>query len=77
MNVLQDDDSVLVNGTCQIPDPLYKLIGSIICFFIPLGVMLITYALTVKLLADQSENIGGGSGKYIKERILLLKTHIK
>ncbi|XP_033208961.1 D(2) dopamine receptor-like [Belonocnema kinseyi] len=57
----KDDDSVLVKGTCQIPDPLYKLIGSIICFFIPLGVMLITYALTVKLLADQSENIGGGS----------------
>ncbi|XP_077277087.1 5-hydroxytryptamine receptor 2B isoform X2 [Temnothorax americanus] len=59
----KEDDSVLVDGTCQIPDPLYKLIGSIICFYIPLGVMLLTYALTVKLLAEQQQNIGGtGAG---------------
>lgn len=49
---------MLVDGTCQIPDPLYKLIGSIICFYIPLGVMLGTYALTVRLLAHQQQNIG-------------------
>uniref|UniRef100_A0A182IR46 G-protein coupled receptors family 1 profile domain-containing protein n=2 Tax=Anopheles atroparvus TaxID=41427 RepID=A0A182IR46_ANOAO len=55
--------SVLVNGTCQIPDPVYKLVGSIVCFYIPLCVMLITYTLTVRLLAQQSENLGGpGSG---------------
>ncbi|GLV37827.1 5-hydroxytryptamine (serotonin) receptor 2B [Carabus blaptoides fortunei] len=54
----QDHDSVLVDGTCQIPDPLYKLIGSIICFYIPLGVMLGTYALTVRLLAEQQQNLG-------------------
>ncbi|XP_020291127.1 uncharacterized protein LOC109858376 isoform X2 [Pseudomyrmex gracilis] len=53
------DDSVLVDGACQIPDPLYKLIGSIICFYIPLGVMLLTYAWTVRLLAKQQQNIGG------------------
>jgi hypothetical protein len=57
---LQDHDSVLVEGTCQIPDPLYKLIGSIVCFYIPLGVMLLTYALTVRLLAFQQQNVGGG-----------------
>ncbi|KDR18266.1 5-hydroxytryptamine receptor 2B, partial [Zootermopsis nevadensis] len=57
---LQDHDSVLVEGTCQIPDPLYKLIGSIVCFYIPLGVMLLTYALTVRLLAVQEQNLGGG-----------------
>ncbi|XP_026826710.1 uncharacterized protein LOC105279876 isoform X2 [Ooceraea biroi] len=55
----KEDDSVLVDGACQIPDPLYKLIGSIICFYIPLGVMLLTYALTVRLLAEQQQNIGG------------------
>ncbi|XP_025155362.1 uncharacterized protein LOC109504153 isoform X2 [Harpegnathos saltator] len=55
----KEDDSVLVDGECQIPDPLYKLIGSIICFYIPLGVMLLTYALTVRLLAEQQQNIGG------------------
>lgn len=54
----QDHDSVLVDGICQIPDPLYKLIGSIICFYIPLGVMLGTYALTVRLLAEQQQNLG-------------------
>ncbi|XP_029166573.1 5-hydroxytryptamine receptor 2B isoform X2 [Nylanderia fulva] len=59
----KEDDSVLVDGACQIPDPLYKLIGSIICFYIPLGVMLLTYALTVRLLAEQQQNIGGkGAG---------------
>ena len=59
---LQDHDSVLVEGTCQIPDPLYKLIGSIVCFYIPLGVMLLTYALTVRLLAVQQQNLGGSTG---------------
>ncbi|XP_016904486.1 uncharacterized protein LOC107992884 [Apis cerana] len=58
----KEDDSVLVDGACQIPDPLYKLIGSIICFYIPLGVMLLTYALTVRLLAKQQQNIGGTTG---------------
>ncbi|XP_014609149.1 PREDICTED: uncharacterized protein LOC106789461 [Polistes canadensis] len=58
----KDHNSVLVDGACQIPDPLYKLIGSIICFYIPLGVMLLTYALTVRLLAKQRQNIGGGTG---------------
>ncbi|XP_017790225.1 PREDICTED: 5-hydroxytryptamine receptor 2A [Habropoda laboriosa] len=58
----KENDSVLVDGACQIPDPLYKLIGSIICFYIPLGVMLLTYALTVRLLAEQQQNIGGTAG---------------
>ncbi|CAK9805976.1 5-hydroxytryptamine receptor 2A [Anthophora plagiata] len=58
----KENDSVLVDGVCQIPDPLYKLIGSIICFYIPLGVMLLTYALTVRLLAEQQQNIGGTAG---------------
>ena len=48
-----------MNGTCQIPDPVYKLVGSIICFYIPLAVMLITYCLTVRLLARQRQNLGG------------------
>lgn len=55
----QNHASVLVNGTCQIPDPVYKLVGSIVCFYIPLGVMLITYCLTVRTLAKQRQNLGG------------------
>lgn len=54
----QDQGSLIIDGTCQIPDPLYKLIGSIICFYIPLLVMLVTYALTVRLLANQKQNLG-------------------
>ena len=61
INVSQDHASlVLVDGTCQIPDPVYKFVGSIVCFYIPLGVMLITYTLTVQLLARQRQNLGGG-----------------
>lgn len=48
-----------MDGTCQIPDPVYKLVGSIVCFYIPLGVMLITYCLTVRLLAQQRQSLGG------------------
>lgn len=55
----QNHASVLVNGTCQIPDPVYKLVGSIVCFYIPLAVMLLTYCLTVRLLAKQEQNLGG------------------
>lgn len=51
---------MLVDGTCQIPDPVYKLVGSIVCFYIPLLVMLLTYTLTVQLLARQRQNLGGG-----------------
>lgn len=55
---LQDQGSLIIDGTCQIPDPLYKFIGSIICFYIPLLVMLVTYALTVRLLANQKQSLG-------------------
>lgn len=53
---------MLVDGTCQIPDPVYKLVGSIVCFYIPLLVMLITYYLTVRLLATQQQSLCGGGG---------------
>ncbi|RVE52046.1 hypothetical protein evm_003324 [Chilo suppressalis] len=74
----KNEESVLIGGSCQIPDPLYKAIGSIICFYIPLGVMLLTYALTVQLLARQRKGLGAGwaagwlgappIGIYISER---------
>lgn len=60
----QNHASVIVNGTCQIPDATYKLVGSIICFYIPLGVMLITYCLTVRTLAKQRQNLGGNQQPY-------------
>ncbi|VVC97562.1 unnamed protein product [Leptidea sinapis] len=57
---LDNEESVLIGGSCQIPDPLYKAIGSVISFYIPLGVMLLTYALTVQLLARQRKGLGQG-----------------
>ncbi|CAH1180972.1 unnamed protein product [Phyllotreta striolata] len=54
----KDQGSLIIDGICQIPDPLYKFIGSIICFYIPLLVMLVTYALTVRLLANQKQSLG-------------------
>lgn len=59
----KDHASVLVEGTCQIPDPVYKFVGSIVCFYIPLAVMLLTYTLTVRLLAQQRQNLGGSTVK--------------
>ncbi|XP_068628951.1 5-hydroxytryptamine receptor 2A [Battus philenor] len=56
----KNEESVLIGGSCQIPDPLYKAIGSVISFYIPLGVMLLTYALTVQLLAQQRKGLGPG-----------------
>ncbi|XP_028157863.1 5-hydroxytryptamine receptor 2C-like [Ostrinia furnacalis] len=56
----KNEESVLIGGVCQVPDPLYKAIGSIISFYIPLGVMLLTYALTVQLLARQRKGLGAG-----------------
>ncbi|XP_034823906.1 5-hydroxytryptamine receptor 2C isoform X3 [Maniola hyperantus] len=56
----KNEESVLIDGNCQIPDPLYKAIGSVISFYIPLGVMLLTYALTVQLLARQRKGLGQG-----------------
>ncbi|XP_018318889.1 5-hydroxytryptamine receptor 2A [Agrilus planipennis] len=56
----KDQDSLVVDGSCKIPDPLFKFIGSIISFYVPLLVMLTTYTLTVRLLAEQKQNVTGG-----------------
>ena len=42
---------------------MYKFVGSIVCFYIPLAVMLLTYTLTVRLLAQQRQNLGGSTVK--------------
>lgn len=60
---ISQDSDVLIEGTCQIPDPVYKFVGSIVCFYIPLAVMLLTYTLTVRLLAQQRQNLGGSTMK--------------
>lgn len=65
---------MLVDGSCQIPDPVYKLVGSIICFYIPLVVMLLTYMLTIRLLAQQQQSIGGAVSSSVWAPVWLTQT---
>lgn len=47
---------VLENGVCAVQQPLFQLIGSIVCFYIPLCIMLLMYFLTVRLLNNKQKN---------------------
>nr|ABX10972.1 type 2 serotonin receptor [Procambarus clarkii] len=48
-----DPHSTIVDGVCQIPVSLFQIIGSVICFYIPLTIMLVTYTLTARLLSKK------------------------
>lgn len=48
----RDDHEVIKDGMCAIQDHLYMTIGSIISFYIPLSIMLVTHALTLRLLKE-------------------------
>jgi len=59
-----DSESTIVHGSCQIPTSLFQIIGSVICFYIPLIIMIVTYALTVRLLSVQKmQLLNGGSDR--------------
>ncbi|XP_063844503.1 LOW QUALITY PROTEIN: 5-hydroxytryptamine receptor 2B-like [Scylla paramamosain] len=49
--------TTIVDGVCQIPVSLFQIIGSVICFYIPLVIMLVTYALTVRLLSQKQSEL--------------------
>ncbi|GAB6018899.1 hypothetical protein CHUAL_000555 [Chamberlinius hualienensis] len=48
----RDSERVIKDGVCAIQDPLYMTIGSIVSFYIPLCIMLVTHALTLHLLKE-------------------------
>ncbi|XP_069953472.1 uncharacterized protein 5-HT2B [Cherax quadricarinatus] len=52
-----DPHSTIVGGVCQIPVSLFQIIGSVICFYIPLTIMLVTYALTARLLSKKQSEL--------------------
>nr|AAS57919.1 type 2 serotonin receptor [Panulirus interruptus] len=52
-----DPHSTIVDGVCQIPVSLFQIIGSVICFYIPLIIMLVTYALTARLLSKKQSEL--------------------
>ncbi|XP_037089749.1 5-hydroxytryptamine receptor 2A-like [Pollicipes pollicipes] len=54
----RDHRAVLVDGVCGVPEPLFQLVGSVVCFYIPLLVMLVTYALTVRMLNRKQVELG-------------------
>ncbi|ROT60950.1 serotonin receptor type 2 [Penaeus vannamei] len=55
-----DPHSTIVDGVCQIPVSLFQIIGSVICFYIPLVIMLVTYALTLRLLSKKQSELHAG-----------------
>ena len=59
-------DETISNGSCQIPTSLYQIIGSVIVFYIPLIIMIVTYALTVRLLSEKKiELINKSEGRIL------------
>uniref|UniRef100_T1J4R3 G-protein coupled receptors family 1 profile domain-containing protein n=1 Tax=Strigamia maritima TaxID=126957 RepID=T1J4R3_STRMM len=62
----RDEQFVLRNGACYLHDPMYVTIGSIVCFFIPLIVMMATYALTINLLNKKAVEVHAKSGSGTK-----------
>lgn len=52
-----DTKSTIVDGVCQIPVSLFQIIGSLFAFYIPLVIMLVTYALTVRLLSQKESEL--------------------
>lgn len=52
---LVDSSNVLQDQLCQIWNRYFQLYGSALSFFIPLIIMAVTYAKTVKLLKEQQE----------------------
>ncbi|MBN3303412.1 5HT2C protein, partial [Amia calva] len=51
---LQNEAKVLVNGTCNLNEKNFVLIGSFVAFFIPLIIMVVTYCLTIQVLQKQA-----------------------
>ncbi|XP_060723192.1 5-hydroxytryptamine receptor 2A [Tachysurus vachellii] len=51
---LQDRTKVFKDGSCQLTDDSFVLIGSFVAFFIPLVIMVVTYFLTISALQSQA-----------------------
>ncbi|KAI4882506.1 hypothetical protein NFI96_018908, partial [Prochilodus magdalenae] len=51
---LQDKQKVLVNGTCELNEPYFVLVGSVVAFFVPLVIMVVCYYLTMRVLQQHA-----------------------
>ncbi|KAL8620552.1 hypothetical protein ACOMHN_028055 [Nucella lapillus] len=57
-----NDSNILQDGLCLLNNQHFIIYGSIFAFFIPLTIMVIMYALTVRMLNKQAKLCGGGGG---------------
>ncbi|KAG9265940.1 5-hydroxytryptamine receptor 2A-like [Astyanax mexicanus] len=62
---LQDEQKVFVNGTCQLNEPHFVLVGSFVAFFVPLLIMVVCYCLTVKVLQQHTAAFSQDRGSYV------------
>ncbi|XP_028836828.1 5-hydroxytryptamine (serotonin) receptor 2C, G protein-coupled-like 1 isoform X2 [Denticeps clupeoides] len=51
---LLKEDKVFVNGSCELKEERFMLVGSFVAFFIPLVIMVVTYCLTIQVLQRQA-----------------------
>ncbi|KAJ3591917.1 hypothetical protein NHX12_007047 [Muraenolepis orangiensis] len=51
---LRDHSKVFRDGSCQLTDDSFVLIGSFVAFFIPLTIMVVTYSLTIRALQNEA-----------------------
>ena len=66
-----DERNILINSRCYMRNDNFIIYGSILSFFIPLIIMIITYALTLRLLYNQAKLCdpnGSDSGQPIIRR---------
>jgi len=51
---LRDHSKVFRDGSCQLMDDSFVLIGSFVAFFVPLTIMVVTYSLTIRALQNEA-----------------------
>ncbi|CAL8266750.1 unnamed protein product [Lota lota] len=51
---LRDHSKVFRDGSCQLTDDSFVLIGSFVAFFVPLTIMVVTYSLTIRALQNEA-----------------------
>ncbi|XP_076453478.1 5-hydroxytryptamine receptor 2A-like [Babylonia areolata] len=57
-----NDSNILNDGVCLLTNQHFIIYGSIFAFFIPLTIMVLMYALTVRMLNKQAKLCGGSGG---------------
>lgn len=54
---LRDPSKVFRDGSCLLTDDSFVLIGSLVAFFLPLTIMVVTYVLTISALQNEASRL--------------------